>query len=50
MLISQLSLCVIAVDWRGHPSQAYHDLRVSLGRERHTDTPVHIDVLADVYP
>lgn len=30
MLTSQLSLCVIAVDWSGYPSQEYHVLRASL--------------------
>ncbi|BAE74808.1 putative transposase [Sodalis glossinidius str. 'morsitans'] len=30
MLTSQLSLCVIAVDWNGYPSQEYHVLRASL--------------------
>lgn len=30
LLTSQLSLCVIAVDWRGYPSQEYHVLRASL--------------------
>lgn len=29
-LTSQLSLCVIAVDWSGYPSQEYHVLRASL--------------------
>ncbi|EAT3568799.1 IS4 family transposase [Salmonella enterica] len=30
MLTSQLSLCVIAVDWSGYPSQEHHVLRASL--------------------
>ncbi|EAA7632884.1 IS4 family transposase [Salmonella enterica] len=30
MLTSQLSLCVIAVDWNGYPSQEHHVLRASL--------------------
>ncbi len=30
MLTSKLSLCVIAVDWSGYPSQEYHVLRASL--------------------
>lgn len=30
MLTSRLSLCVIAVDWSGYPSQEYHVLRASL--------------------
>ncbi|EBI9232876.1 IS4 family transposase [Salmonella enterica] len=30
MLTSQLSLCVIAVDWGGYPSQEHHVLRASL--------------------
>jgi len=30
MLTSQLSLCIIAVDWSGYPSQEYHVLRASL--------------------
>lgn len=30
LLTSQLSLCVIAVDWSGYPSQEYHVLRASL--------------------
>lgn len=30
MLTRQLSLCVIAVDWSGYPSQEYHVLRASL--------------------
>lgn len=30
MLTSSLSLCVIAVDWSGYPSQQYHVLRASL--------------------
>jgi hypothetical protein len=30
MLTSQLSLCVIAVDWSGYPSQENHVLRASL--------------------
>ncbi len=30
MLTNQLSLCVIAVDWSGYPSQEYHVLRASL--------------------
>lgn len=30
MLTSQLSLCVIAVDWSGYPSKEYHVLRASL--------------------
>ncbi len=30
MLTSQLSLCVIAVDWSGYPSREYHVLRASL--------------------
>ncbi|EAO2083487.1 IS4 family transposase [Salmonella enterica] len=30
MLTSPLSLCVIAVDWSGYPSQEYHVLRASL--------------------
>ncbi|MFU9139263.1 IS4/IS5 family transposase, partial [Erwinia tasmaniensis] len=30
MLTSKLSLCVIAVDWSGYPSQEYHILRASL--------------------
>lgn len=30
MLTSQLSLCVIAIDWSGYPSQEYHVLRASL--------------------
>ncbi|AWH87666.1 IS4 family transposase [Limnobaculum parvum] len=30
MLTQKLSLCVIAVDWSGYPSQQYHVLRASL--------------------
>ncbi|EAO7713766.1 IS4 family transposase [Salmonella enterica] len=30
MLTNRLSLCVIAVDWSGYPSQEYHVLRASL--------------------
>lgn len=30
MLTQKLSLCVIAVDWSGYPSQEYHVLRASL--------------------
>ncbi|HFE3165066.1 TPA: IS4 family transposase, partial [Escherichia coli] len=30
MLTSKLSLCVIAVDWSGYPSQEYHVLRAGL--------------------
>ena len=30
MLTRQLSLCVIAVDWSGYPSQEHHVLRASL--------------------
>ncbi|KAF1366222.1 IS4 family transposase [Yokenella regensburgei] len=30
MLTSRLSLCIIAVDWSGYPSQEYHVLRASL--------------------
>ncbi|EJO9861882.1 IS4 family transposase [Salmonella enterica] len=30
MLTSQLSLCVIALDWNGYPSQEHHVLRASL--------------------
>ncbi|EJH1049104.1 IS4 family transposase [Salmonella enterica] len=30
MLTSQLSLCIIAVDWSGYPSQEHHVLRASL--------------------
>ncbi|ARF52193.1 IS4 family transposase [Pantoea stewartii] len=30
MLTNQLSLCVIAVDWSGYPSQEFHVLRASL--------------------
>lgn len=30
MLTRKLSLCVIAVDWSGYPSQEYHVLRASL--------------------
>ncbi|ERK08316.1 Mobile element protein [Serratia fonticola AU-P3(3)] len=30
MITSQLSLCVIAVDWSGYPSQEHHVLRASL--------------------
>ncbi|ENH3412112.1 IS4 family transposase [Escherichia coli] len=30
MLTGRLSLCVIAVDWSGYPSQEYHVLRASL--------------------
>nr|ULG19860.1 transposase [Yersinia frederiksenii] len=30
MLTNQLSLCVIAVDWSGYPSQEHHVLRASL--------------------
>ncbi|MEB6338452.1 IS4 family transposase [Serratia rhizosphaerae] len=30
MLTQRLSLCVIAVDWSGYPSQEYHVLRASL--------------------
>lgn len=30
MLTRQLSLCVIAVDWSGYPSQEHHILRASL--------------------
>ncbi len=30
MLTCKLSLCVIAVDWSGYPSQEYHVLRASL--------------------
>lgn len=30
MLTNNLSLCVIAVDWSGYPSQEYHVLRASL--------------------
>jgi hypothetical protein len=30
MLTNSLSLCVIAVDWSGYPSQEYHVLRASL--------------------
>ncbi|SUG51357.1 transposase [Salmonella enterica subsp. arizonae] len=30
MLTSQLSLCAIAVDWSGYPSQEHHVLRASL--------------------
>lgn len=30
LLTSQLSLCVIAVEWNGYPSQEYHVLRASL--------------------
>lgn len=29
-MTSQLSLCVIAVDWSGYPSQEHHVLRASL--------------------
>ncbi|TAI79979.1 IS4 family transposase, partial [Pectobacterium versatile] len=30
LLTQQLSWCVIAVDWSGYPSQAFHVLRASL--------------------
>ncbi len=30
MLTSKLSLCVIAIDWSGYPSQKYHVLKASL--------------------
>lgn len=30
MLTNRLSLCIIAIDWRGYPSEEYHVLRVSL--------------------
>lgn len=36
MLTSKLSLCVIAVDWSGYPSQEYHVLRASLICDGHS--------------
>lgn len=36
MLTSQLSLCVIAVDWSGYPSQEHHVLRASLLCDGHS--------------